>query len=146
MRVCLRGLSRPYHMPDEGGKLEAVSNWTKWITDKNNRGLLNQNNWSRGCSITATDDWLKRPNRVPVLSNANVAITCCSFVPIKNTTCPTIIHEPLESLATAIEKARHNRLSKLVPKARRRRITYKDREERCPEIQFRAIHIQHPKH
>lgn len=49
------------------------------------RGRLNQNSWSRGFSTTVTEDILN----LPILSSASVAITCCNFVPITNTTCTT---------------------------------------------------------
>lgn len=61
----------------------------KWIMESNSSGFLNQKSSSRGLNLASE----KKP-AIPAFSSANVAITCCSFVPTKRTSCSsTLTHK-----------------------------------------------------
>lgn len=67
--------------------LELQWNWPTWkrikcIKDSNNSGLLNQNSSSRGLILGPA-----KRSLIPALSNAKVAIMCCSFAPTNRTSC-----------------------------------------------------------
>lgn len=57
-------------------------NRIKWIKNNNSSGFLNQKRSFRGFNFAPA----KNPV-MPAFSNAKVAITCCSFVPTRRTSC-----------------------------------------------------------